>query len=57
MPFRMTTKVLSTFDIYGHPIGVHHQGETLYKTRLGSLFTILTYVLIIINMVDLVTKF
>ena len=53
----MSNGVLTALDIYGHPIGVNHHGEPVYKTRLGSLFTLMTYALIVFNTVELITKF
>ena len=57
MPLKMSKGVLTALDIYGHPIGVHYDGKAVYKTWLGSIFTLLTYALIIMNTVDLITKF
>ena len=57
MPLKMSKGVLTALDIYGHPIGVHHQGEPVYKTRLGSFFTLATYVLILVNTIGLIQKF
>ena len=55
MPFKMSSGVLSALDIYGHPIGVNHAGSSVYKTRLGSLMTVLTYALMLVNFVNLAT--
>ena len=44
-------------DIYGHAIGVHYRGRDAFKTRLGALFTIVTYVFIAINFINLATAF
>ena len=41
-------------DIYGHAIGVHYRGSDAYKTRLGALFTLVTYILMAINTVSLI---
>ena len=49
--------MLTALDIYGHPIGVNHQGESVFRTRLGTMFTIITYALILINTIELVLKF
>ena len=57
MPLRMSQGVLTALDIYGHPIGVNHQGESVFRTRLGTMFTIITYALILINTIELVLKF
>ena len=57
MPMKMMNGVLTALDFYGHPINVLYQGEPVYKTRLGSLCTLVTYVLILINLSALVTQF
>ena len=44
-------------DIYGHQIGVHYQGSDTFKTKLGALITVLTYTLIISNLLTLVVDF
>ena len=43
-------KTLNNFkacDIYGHPIGVHYQGESKFNTLGGSLATLLTTAIMI----------
>ena len=50
----MADKFLRSQDIYGHKIGVHYDGESEFKTRLGGLATIATYVLVIIYTFNLV---
>ena len=57
MPFKMSQGVLTALDIYGHPVSVNHKGQPVFKTRLGSLCTVLTYALILINLIGLVTTF
>jgi len=32
--------------MYGHPVGVNYKGSDVYKTRLGALLTLLTYLVI-----------
>ena len=44
-------------DIFGHVIGVHYRGRDAYKTLLGALCTLATYVLVTINLVSLVGAF
>ena len=39
--------------MYGHAIGVTYRGQDAYKTRLGALVTLITYVLMTINSVSL----
>ena len=54
---RLSSGVLTALDIYGHPISVNNKGSSVYKTHLGTIVTLLTYILIMINTVDLITKF
>ena len=51
------TKKLVDFDIYGHPIGVHFKGSDMFKTKLGALLTLMTYILIIFNLTTLIISF
>ena len=44
-------------DIFGAPITVLYKGSDVFKTRLGALFTVLTYTLLLFNLVALVTAF
>lgn len=46
-------KYLKEVDIFGQPISVLYQGSDVYKTRLGGFVTILTYVLVLINSIEL----
>ena len=46
-----------SFDRYGMDIGVHYKGKDSYQTRLGALCSIASYVLMTINLVNLVTAF
>ena len=57
MPMKMSQGVLTKFDIYGHRIGVNHQGQEVYNTKLGSLLTLFTYVLILTNSIKLTLEF
>ena len=45
MPVALAQKLVDQ-DIYGHQVGVHYKGSDTYKTKLGALFTVATYVLI-----------
>ena len=40
-------KFLRSIDIYGHPIGVLYKGNTAYNSLLGSVFTIITTVIVL----------
>ena len=40
------SKKFMSIDMYGHPVGVNYKGSDAYKTRLGALVTLLTYLLI-----------
>ena len=48
---------ITSLDIFGHPIGINYRGEETFKTRLGSLFTIVITVLMTINTVTLMTAY
>ena len=51
------TELFLDLDMYGHAIGVHYRGRGAYKTRLGALLTLATYVLMTVNMVSLFIAF
>lgn len=56
----MSGKIGSYFlglDIFGHPIGVHYRGRSVYQTKLGALCTILSYALMLVNTVTLFNEF
>ena len=40
-------------DIYGHAVGVNYRGRSSFQTRMGALCTISTYLLLMVNMVNL----
>ena len=44
-------------DIYGMPITVLYKGSDAFKTRFGATFTLLTYVLLLINIISLTESF
>ena len=46
-------KMLTGFDIYGHPIEIKYKGDSQYRTLLGSFCTIAVYGLIIFNATSL----
>ena len=43
-------------DIFGHPVGVLYRGKDRYRTRCGSIFTIATYMLILMNSIKLLLQ-
>ena len=49
---------LKSIDVYGHPINVLYKGGTTHNTLLGSMFTLITTVTVLLfassRMVDLV---
>ena len=57
MPLKMPRGTLSILDLYGHPIGVNLHGESVYRTKLGSFVSLLTYALILFNLVKLLSDF
>ena len=44
-------------DMYGYAIGVNYRGSGSYQTRVGAFFTLVTYVLMIINFSSLSEAF
>ena len=50
-------RMIVNYDIFGHAIGVHYRGSGAFKTRLGAFCTIVTKVLIIVNLVSLFIAF
>ena len=51
------SKFIKRFDIFGHPITVHYDGEDKYKTLLGAFFSVAVLTLILFNFVNLATVF
>ena len=49
--------LLRSLDIFGHKVGVKYRGEEAFKTRLGALLTVGTFVLIMINAQNLLVQF
>ena len=39
--------MLKKFDIYGHPVGVNHEGDSNFKSSIGGLAGLLTYIVIL----------
>ena len=56
MGFKISQLLRST-DIYGQAITVNYDGSDVYRTKLGGLATIATYVLMLVNLYGLVTDF
>ena len=57
MVFATLGGLLQKLDIFGHKVGVHYRGEDTYKTKLGGLLSLATYVLVLIQTINLVTDF
>ena len=57
MPMKMPRGSFASLDLYGHPIGVNLNGKSMFKTKLGSLITLMTYALILFNLVNLFKDF
>ena len=47
----------TSFDIFGHPVGVNYKGEDTFKTRVGAFCTIAMYVLTVLSLTTLITAF
>ena len=43
------TKLLVDQDIYGYPVRVNYKGDDSYKTRIGAFCTLITYSLMVLN--------
>ena len=56
MGFKISELLTST-DIYGQPITVNFEGSDVYKTKLGGLVSIATYILMLVNLIGLLTDF
>ena len=54
---RRYEKMFVSLNIYGNAIGVTYRGGDRYRTRCGALFTLATYILIIINAFSLFIAF
>ena len=53
--------MFTSFDIYGHAVGVNYKGNGVYRTRLGAAVTLVTYALdfrttIVVSLCDLRTR-
>ena len=40
-------------DMFGQPIGVNYRGDDHFKTKLGACISILTYIVILGNLMNL----
>ena len=40
-------------DMYGAPVKVVYKGSNVFKTRMGSCCTFLTYALLLVNVIQL----
>ena len=40
-------------DSFGHKIGVHYRNKESYQTRIGAVVTLLTYMLMLANGIQL----
>jgi hypothetical protein len=39
-------KMLKSLDVFGAPIGVNYKGNSTYQTKLGGIFSILAFILV-----------
>ena len=56
----MTNRLLQYLvskDIYGYQFKVNYMGDDTYKTKLGALWTIVTYAALLFNFYVLVSAF
>ena len=50
-------KHLLKLDKFGYEVEMHYQGNSIYKTMFGTLVSVLTYVLILINALGVFSDF
>ena len=50
-------KLLLSQDIFGQPISVNYRGYDHYKTKLGGCLSIITYLVMLTNLVVLIQSF
>ena len=48
---------LVNWDMYGHPIGVSYKGGDAFKSKLGSLCSIVMYCVMFANFVTILQAF
>ena len=41
-------KLFKSVDIYGHPVGVNYRGDDAYKTKFGAIWSIYTFVTVML---------
>ena len=46
-----------SLDGYGTAVGVHYRGSSSYQTRLGALVSIVTFILMTANLINLTLAF
>ena len=57
MSVKKLMKMVSGFDIYGHPIEINYKGDNQYRTLLGAFCTLAVYGLIMFNAISLFQAF
>ena len=50
-------KFVTAFDIYGWPINMNYHGNELYRTLMGSLCSLVTIVVILVNFATLAISY
>ena len=53
----MLGNFLRNQDIYGSPFKVHYKGNGAYTTVLGGVLTLITFILICINTLEIAIQF
>ena len=43
-------KFFRSFDKFGEPVKVLYKGEDIYKTKMGALFSLILYSLVLVYM-------
>ena len=49
--------IITSIDIFGHPIGVNYKREENFKTRLGAFCTDAVYVLSVVSLATLIPAY
>ena len=56
MKLKLSTR-LSNLDIYGEPVGVNFKGKARFKTWLGGICSLVTWILLLYNFTTLLIAY
>ena len=54
---RKLTDFFVSKDMFGQPVTVNYRGSDVFRTKIGALLSLVTYLLILFNLVNLVQSF